>query len=132
MPTLNAILSTICKISTKNVIFCTTKTPSSPMAKQISRNEGLAVERRIANITNHLITPSHSRSSPAITSALASSREESSYRRIHGEVETREAEWSPATCNDDVSAKEFTDIIYEKAVGEGIAKVRRAEHFFLL
>ncbi|THU72004.1 hypothetical protein C4D60_Mb04t07520 [Musa balbisiana] len=39
------------------------------------------------------------------------------------EVSTREATWVPAC---DESGKEYTDIIYEKAVGEGIAKGNKA------
>jgi naphthoate synthase len=43
-----------------------------------------------------------------------------SYRRVHGEVSDSQVTWQPAC---DESGKEFVDIIYEKAVGEGIAKV---------
>lgn len=43
-----------------------------------------------------------------------------SYHRKHGEVPTHEPIWRRAC---DESGKEFTDIIYEKAEGEGIAKV---------
>ncbi|KAL0000972.1 hypothetical protein SO802_014753 [Lithocarpus litseifolius] len=49
-----------------------------------------------------------------------------SYHRIHGEVPTHEVVWELAC--DDESSNEFhvTDIIYEKAIGKGIAK---AKHF---
>jgi hypothetical protein len=40
---------------------------------------------------------------------------------VHGDVASEPPEWRAAT---DESGKEFVDIIYEKAVGEGIAKVR--------
>jgi hypothetical protein len=40
---------------------------------------------------------------------------------VHGDVPSEPPEWRAAT---DASGKEFVDIIYEKAVGEGIAKVR--------
>lgn len=40
---------------------------------------------------------------------------------MHGDVPSEPPEWRAAT---DESGKEFVDIVYEKAVGEGIAKVR--------
>ncbi|GLU03097.1 hypothetical protein SLE2022_203150 [Rubroshorea leprosula] len=43
-----------------------------------------------------------------------------SYHRTHGEVSGHQVVWKAAV---DDSGKEFTDIIYEKAVGEGIAKI---------
>lgn len=102
------------------------------MAPATSRNELKIAERRMANISNHLIPPPHCHShfSPMVNLALASSREGTNdknkidrYRLIHGEVETGEAEWRPATCTDDGAGKPFIDIIYEKAIGEGIAKI---------
>ncbi|CAL9755257.1 unnamed protein product [Musa acuminata subsp. burmannicoides] len=76
--------------------------------------------RRIARIAHHLLplaTPPPPRPLP-IQRSVASAND--SYRSVHGEVSTREATWIPAC---DESGKEYTDIIYEKAVGEGIAKI---------
>ncbi|WOK91547.1 1,4-dihydroxy-2-naphthoyl-CoA synthase, peroxisomal [Canna indica] len=76
------------------------------------------VERRIVNITNHLSPlPSPCPPSPIRRSTTSASDR---YHRVHGEVSTQEAVWSPAC---DESGKAYTDIIYEKAVGEGIAKI---------
>lgn len=118
------------------------------MAHKNSRNEKKTdiVERRIANIRDHLIPclpiSSHSHCPPLVGPALASSGGGggggSRYRRIHGDVETREAEWRLVpSCKDDddddvgYSGKEFTDLIYEKAVGEGIAKVHTTSSIFI-
>ncbi|XP_072995063.1 1,4-dihydroxy-2-naphthoyl-CoA synthase, peroxisomal isoform X2 [Typha latifolia] len=77
-----------------------------------------SVERRIATIANHLIPLPLPSRSPPITRSVASS--DDSYHRVHGEVSTKQATWR-AAC--DESGKEFVDIIYEKAVDEGIAKI---------
>ncbi|KAJ0971691.1 hypothetical protein J5N97_019650 [Dioscorea zingiberensis] len=84
-----------------------------------SAKELRALERRISNITNHLL--------PLLPSSLANTispcptAANDSYHRIHGEVDTKEVVWRNIAC--DESGKEFMDIIYEKAVGEGIAKI---------
>lgn len=82
----------------------------------------------MACVTNHLILiPENMGSSPGtvgLSNNSSSSSMNDSYHRIHGEVPTHQVVWR--TCCDD-SDKDFTDIIYEKAVGEEIAKVR----FFL-
>lgn len=49
-----------------------------------------------------------------------------SYHRVHGEVSDKEVTWRPVC---DESGKEFVDIVYEKAIGEGIAKVMKYPHF---
>ncbi|KAJ6847619.1 uncharacterized protein M6B38_276720 [Iris pallida] len=90
------------------------------MADNSSRR---TMERRFSNLINHFLpmapSHSHSYSSPhQISASLASG--DDSYRRVHGEVELRPAEWRPSC---DESGKDFVDIIYEKAVGEGIAKI---------
>ena len=87
------------------------------MAK-ISDKELDAVTRRIAAVSNHLLPVGSSSSGGSIGFCNASMND--SFHRIHGEVSTHEVEWQ-AAC--DEYGKEFTDIIYEKAVGEGIAKV---------
>jgi naphthoate synthase len=42
-----------------------------------------------------------------------------SYSRMHGDVSSEHPEWRTVI---DESGKPFVDVIYEKAVGEGIAK----------
>ncbi|KAH7510710.1 hypothetical protein FEM48_ZijujUnG0094400 [Ziziphus jujuba var. spinosa] len=84
----------------------------------IAENELNTVKRRIASVANHLI-PVHS--GPTCSSiAFSNASMNDSYHRIHGDVATHPVVWRSAC---DESGKEFTDIIYEKAVGEGIAKI---------
>lgn len=89
---------------------------------QISDKELNAVTRRIANVSNHLLpVGSGSNSGSGLGSiGFCNASVNDSYHRIHGEVASHEVEWKTAC---DEYGKEFTDIIYEKAVGEGIAKV---------
>ncbi|KAK8933600.1 1,4-Dihydroxy-2-naphthoyl-CoA synthase, peroxisomal [Platanthera zijinensis] len=75
------------------------------------------MERRIANLSNHL-SPLLTHPPRPIIGSPASS--DDSYRRVHGEVSAAAAAWRPAL---DESGKGFTDILYEKAIGEGIAKI---------
>lgn len=81
------------------------------------------MRRRVASVANHLI-PSHSPptlvDSISIASSNCNASINDSYHRIHGQVPTTEPVWTIA-CDD--SGKDFTDIIYEKADGEAIAKV---------
>ncbi|XP_078168842.1 enoyl-CoA hydratase/isomerase D [Carex rostrata] len=75
---------------------------------------------RIERITSHLNPSLHSSllcSSPVSQSLVSSTN---SYHRVHGEVSDKEVTWQ-AVC--DESGKEFVDIIYEKSIGEGIAKI---------
>jgi naphthoate synthase len=90
---------------------------------------GDAAERRLARVAAHLVPSSsfpvtHATVRPLAPSATAASSSSSpakdSYRRVHGDVPSEPPEWRAAT---DESGKEFVDIVYEKAVGEGIAKV---------
>ncbi|KAK3017111.1 hypothetical protein RJ639_006961 [Escallonia herrerae] len=89
----------------------------------ISQKDLDTATRRVSSLANHLI-PSHSSPSNGGLSAVCLSDSKSqmndSYHRIHGQVPTDEPVWSIAR---DDSSKEFTDIIYEKAVGEAIAKI---------
>uniref|UniRef100_A0A804NFQ7 1,4-dihydroxy-2-naphthoyl-CoA synthase, peroxisomal n=1 Tax=Zea mays TaxID=4577 RepID=A0A804NFQ7_MAIZE len=86
-----------------------------------------AAERRLARVAAHLVpsfpvphaTGPPLAPSPAAASSSSSSPAGDSYRRVHGDVPSEPPEWRTAT---DESGKEFVDIIYEKAVGEGIAK----------
>nr|KJB31010.1 hypothetical protein B456_005G181500 [Gossypium raimondii] len=92
------------------------------MAK-ISDNELNAVTRRIVTVYNHFLLPIGSGSNSGLTRGsigLCNASMDDSYHRIHGEVASHEVEWKTAC---DEYGKEFTDIIYEKAIGEGIAKI---------
>ncbi|KAK8529438.1 hypothetical protein V6N12_060220 [Hibiscus sabdariffa] len=89
----------------------------------ISDKELSAVTRRIATVSSHLLLPvgSGSNSCPSYSSIeLCNASMDDSYHRIHGEVASHEVEWKTAC---DEYGKVFTDIVYEKAVGEGIAKI---------
>lgn len=81
-----------------------------------------ATIRRLASVSNHLApvrwAPSNGGS---IGFCDCSGSINDSYHRIHGQVPTHEPVWRAVACDD--SGKEYTDIIYEKAVGEAIAKV---------
>ncbi|XP_068636739.1 1,4-dihydroxy-2-naphthoyl-CoA synthase, peroxisomal [Aristolochia californica] len=85
---------------------------------EISDKEREIVSRRINALSNHLMPritlPSHH------TISLWNTSTKDSYHRVHGEVPTHEATWRSAC---DESEKEYTDIIYEKAVGDRIAKI---------
>ncbi|RZS22099.1 hypothetical protein BHM03_00054860 [Ensete ventricosum] len=83
----------------------------------VSGKDLRTAERRIARIAHHLLPLATPPRLLPIQRSVASAND--SYRRVHGEVSTRDATWIPAC---DESGKEYTDIIYEKAVGEGIAK----------
>ncbi|XP_078428353.1 1,4-dihydroxy-2-naphthoyl-CoA synthase, peroxisomal-like isoform X2 [Wolffia australiana] len=75
-------------------------------------------QRRIACIAGHLLSiPSPQ--APLLRRSVTSANVDS-YRRVHGEVSSHDAVWRPA---EDDAGRPFVDIIYEKAVGEGIAKV---------
>ncbi|RAL50366.1 hypothetical protein DM860_018112 [Cuscuta australis] len=78
--------------------------------------------RRVASVSNHL---SPAQSPPPLLSSIrpsiCSSSLNDSYHRVHGEVPTHAPVWESVPS--DESGKEFTDIIYEKAVGEAIAKI---------
>lgn len=86
---------------------------------RVSDKEFNAVARRIATVSNHLL-PVGSASNSSLSRGLCFASKNDSYHRIHGEVPSHEVEWQTAC---DEFGKDFTDIIYEKATGEGIAKV---------
>nr|GLL32732.1 1,4-dihydroxy-2-naphthoyl-CoA synthase, peroxisomal [Ipomoea trifida] len=78
--------------------------------------------RRVASVANHLLPPQPPPCSlPSIRSSTCSSSMNDSYHRVHGEVPAHVPAWRLVPSDD--SGKEFTDIIYEKAVGEAIAKI---------
>ncbi|KAL6543648.1 hypothetical protein OROGR_010145 [Orobanche gracilis] len=89
----------------------------------MTRKDAEIINRRMASVARHLIPaqyqdPNNNRN--IISGSNCSSGFNDSYHRVNGEVPTHNPEWKPAL---DESGKEFTDIIYEKAVGEGIAKI---------
>ncbi|KAB2609647.1 phosphatidylinositol 3-kinase [Pyrus ussuriensis x Pyrus communis] len=88
------------------------------MAEGLEKDVMTTATRRVASIANHLIPVHLSPGSAAISLSNASMND--SYHRTHGEVSTHRVVWEDAR---DVSGDEFTDIIYEKAIGEAIAKV---------
>lgn len=81
------------------------------------KNELDTMRRRVASVSNHLI-PSPSSYNGSVGFSNTSMND--SYHRVHGEVPSHDAVWRVAS---DDSGKDFTDIVYEKAVGEAIAKV---------
>lgn len=101
---------------------------SSPPQSFMATNDLVALaQARIQRLTAHL-TPSLPSSFPCsspVARSMASSAD--SYRRVHGDVSDKEVMWRVAC---DESGKEFVDIIYEKAIGEGIAKVWRRVYIF--
>ena len=77
------------------------------------------MRRRVASIANHFI-PLHSSQSGGQV-RLCNTSMKDSYHKVHGEVPSHDVVWKRITS--DESGKEYTDIIYEKAEGEAIAKV---------
>lgn len=78
-----------------------------------------AMRRRMASVSNHLMPSTQKYYGPIGFSNCSSSMNDN-FHKVHGQVPTHEPQWKIAC---DETGKEFTDIIYEKAVGEGIAKV---------
>ncbi|KAI3933142.1 hypothetical protein MKW92_026306 [Papaver armeniacum] len=92
------------------------------MAK-ISEKDMKNVERRIGSVANHIIHSTNSSNSVSSSSSsiqMNSTSMNDSYHRVHGEVPSHDVVWR-TTCDD--LGIQFTDIIYEKSVGEGIAKI---------
>ncbi|KAL7179833.1 hypothetical protein ACSBR1_043105 [Camellia fascicularis] len=93
----------------------------------MAENEINTMKRRLVSVTNHIAPMSISGSiglcncSASSSSSSSSSSMNDRYHRIHGEVPTHDPVWRLVDCDD--NGKEFTDIIYEKAVGEPIAKI---------
>jgi naphthoate synthase len=99
------------------------------MAQTLSEKELYSVRRRMASVANHLMVPSPPTASSSKCDSLelvpnAASMNDN-YHRVHGNVSNKEVVWRNVAASDG-STKDFTDIIYQKAVGEGIAKVRSA------
>ena len=80
----------------------------------------------MASVANHLMVPSpaapSSKCDPVELVPIAASMNDN-YHKVHGNVSNKEVVWRNVAVSDG-STKDFTDIIYQKAVGEGIAKVR--------
>lgn len=92
------------------------------MATENRENDMSTVTRRVAAVTNHLnpmFAQPHLGSNDISLSKCSGSMNDS-YHRIHGEVSDKIPVWNVAC---DETGVEFTDIIYEKAEGEAIAKV---------
>ncbi|GAB2220485.1 hypothetical protein Droror1_Dr00008138 [Drosera rotundifolia] len=83
-------------------------------------DSAVVAARRVAGIAAHLIPAGSDSNDPLIGQIGASSSMKDAYHRIHGEVSSAPVVWKPAS---DEYGKEFVDIVYEKAVGEGIAKI---------
>ncbi|CAN0892998.1 1,4-dihydroxy-2-naphthoyl-CoA synthase, peroxisomal [Linum grandiflorum] len=90
------------------------------MSTTISEKDLDAMKRRVGAVANH-INPPFPVPTPSSTSSIigfhGTSSVTDSYHRIHGQVSTKEVGWSVA------GGEKYTDIVYEKAVGEGIAKI---------
>ncbi|XP_054809648.1 1,4-dihydroxy-2-naphthoyl-CoA synthase, peroxisomal [Prosopis cineraria] len=76
------------------------------------------MRRRLASITNHLV-PFHLSQNGAV--GLCNTSMKDSYHRVHGDVPSHDVVWRRIAS--DESGKEFTDIVYEKAEEEAIAKI---------
>ncbi|RZC89787.1 hypothetical protein C5167_035781 [Papaver somniferum] len=89
---------------------------------RISEKDMKNVERRIGSVANHIIPSTNDSNSASSSSSIQmnSTSMNDSYHRVHGEVPTHDVVWR-TTCDD--LGIQFTDIIYEKSVGEGIAKI---------
>lgn len=85
------------------------------------------INRRMASVSRHLIPPQNYGNNN-IGLSNCSAKFDDTYHRVHGQVSSHIPEWKPAV---DESGKQFVDIIYEKAVGEGIAKVLTNLIFFV-
>ncbi|KAB5520935.1 hypothetical protein DKX38_025254 [Salix brachista] len=95
------------------------------MAQKLSDKELYSVRRRMASVANHLMVPSpaapSSKCDPVELVPIAASMNDN-YHKVHGNVSNKEVVWRNVAVSDG-STKDFTDIIYQKAVGEGIAKI---------
>lgn len=96
---------------------------------QMAEKDMNTVSRRVASMAQHFI-PVHLNPNESGSLGLCNtSNINDSYHRVHGEVPSHPAVWRNAR---DDSGKEyqFTDVIYEKAVGEAIAKVSLANTLY--
>ncbi|KAG6714042.1 hypothetical protein I3842_05G183500 [Carya illinoinensis] len=90
---------------------------------QMAEKDMNTVSRRVASVAQHFI-PVHLPSNESGSLGLSNtSNINDSYHRVHGEVPTHPAVWRSVARDDSGKEFQFTDIIYEKAEGEGIAKI---------
>ncbi|XP_041012837.1 1,4-dihydroxy-2-naphthoyl-CoA synthase, peroxisomal-like [Juglans microcarpa x Juglans regia] len=90
---------------------------------QMAEQDMNTVSRRVASVAQHFI-PVHLPSNESGSLGLSNtSNINDSYHRVHGEVPTHPAVWRSVARDDSGKEFQFTDIIYEKAEGEGIAKI---------
>jgi naphthoate synthase len=80
------------------------------------------VIRRVTSVTNHLVSsPTTPPQIIALSQTTSNTKNnDSSYNRVHGDVPSHDVVWKVTS---DDEEKDFTDIVYEKSVGEGIAKI---------
>ncbi|XP_021744623.1 1,4-dihydroxy-2-naphthoyl-CoA synthase, peroxisomal-like [Chenopodium quinoa] len=88
-------------------------------------NEELKIaRRRLAKVANHvnpeIVTHSKSHQLHQSSISLSATSMNDNYHKVHGQVSADPVVWKAAT---DDSGIDFIDIIYEKAVGEAIAKI---------
>ncbi|CAD5315916.1 1,4-dihydroxy-2-naphthoyl-CoA synthase, peroxisomal [Arabidopsis thaliana] len=86
-------------------------------------NEVGSASRRISVITNHLIPIGFSPARVDSVELCSASSMDDRFHKVHGEVPTHEVVWKKADFFGEGDNKEFVDIIYEKALDEGIAKI---------
>lgn len=84
----------------------------------IEKDLSSTARRRLCSVSNHLVPVAP----PSISLHNCSSANSinDSYHRIHGDVSTHKPVWKVAC---DESGIDYTDIVYEKATDEGIAKI---------
>ncbi|KAG7585141.1 1-4-Dihydroxy-2-naphthoyl-CoA synthase MenB [Arabidopsis thaliana x Arabidopsis arenosa] len=82
-----------------------------------------SASRRISVVTNHLIPIGFNPTCVDSVELCSASSMDDSFHKVHGEVPTHEVVWKKAEFFGDGDNKEFVDIIYEKALDEGIAKI---------
>ncbi|XP_021746776.1 1,4-dihydroxy-2-naphthoyl-CoA synthase, peroxisomal-like [Chenopodium quinoa] len=91
---------------------------------RIETEELKIARRRLANVANHvnpeIVTHSKSHQLYGCSISLSATSMNDNYHKVHGQVSTDPVVWKAAT---DDSGDDFIDIIYEKAVGEAIAKI---------
>ncbi|RZB51992.1 1,4-dihydroxy-2-naphthoyl-CoA synthase, peroxisomal-like [Glycine soja] len=90
------------------------------MAENNNHHHFRTAIRRLASVTNHL-TSSHN--APGELALCRTSGRSDSFHRVQGHVPSHDVVWRIIASDHDNSGKDFTDIVYEKAVGEGIAKI---------
>ncbi|KAJ8547633.1 hypothetical protein K7X08_011219 [Anisodus acutangulus] len=89
---------------------------------RMSEKDLNTMRRRVVSVANHFLPVTLAENGvPSIGCWNCRSSMNDNYHKIHGEVANHEPVWR--LIPSDESGNEFTDIIYEKAVGEPIAKI---------